>query len=55
MPDLIKVSEIRARLEGCPALQEFVDYLAQKHLMLGLFDGRYGQILMELSKITEPK
>lgn len=51
----IKVSEIRARLNGCPALQQFVDYLAEKHLLLGVFDARYGQLLIELNKITEGK
>lgn len=55
MPEPIKVSEIRARLEGCPGLQEFVDYLAQKHLLLGMFDGRYGQLLTELNRVTEPR
>lgn len=50
----IKVSEIRARLEGCPGLQEFVDFLAEKMLFFP-FDARFGQLLRELNKITEPK
>lgn len=51
----IKISEIRARLEGCPGLQQLVDYLSEKHLLVGIFDKRYGQLLMELNKITEGK
>lgn len=54
MTEPIKVSEIRVRLEGCPALQELVDFLSEKMLFFP-FDVRYGQLLNELNKITEPK
>ena len=54
MTEPIKVSEIRARLEGCPALQEFVDFLSQKMLFMP-FDTRYAQLLKELNKVTEAR
>ena len=47
----IKVSEIRARLEGSPALQAFVDYLAEKMVFFP-FDPRYAQLLKELNKVS---
>jgi len=47
----IKVTEIRARLEGCPALQQLVDFLSER-MMFNPFDARYAQLLKELNKIS---
>jgi hypothetical protein len=50
----IKVSEIRGRLEDCPGLQQFVDFLAEQ-MMFRPFDARFAQLLKELNKITEAR
>jgi hypothetical protein len=50
--DQIKVSEIRARLEGFPCLQQFVDYLSQQMLFMP-FDGRYAALLRELNEVSK--
>lgn len=50
----IKVTEIRARLEGYPALQQFVDFLS-KRMLFNPFDARYAQLLEELNRVSEKK
>ena len=50
----IKVSDIRARLEGYPVLQQFTDFLVERMLSNPL-DARYARLLQELNKISEKK
>lgn len=52
MTEPIKVSEIRARLEGYPGLQELVDFLSEK-MMFMPFDARYAQLLKELNEVSK--